>query len=79
MFVLGLLGAVMQAIVYFLVVALKLYTTDIDTGLLTSTISSAPAITLMLKMMSIAITQLEVNVRIFLPSTLSLSFNPPSR
>ncbi len=73
-FSLGLMGAVLQLIAYFLIVRspslhlilfqviLRIYTTDYDSGLLTVTLSTIPTLMLLLKMMAVSFTQLEVHM-----------------
>lgn len=60
-FVLGLLGSVLQIAAYFVIVALCIYT-DEKKSLFVVAIAAAPQITLMLKMLATAVTNLEVQM-----------------
>jgi hypothetical protein len=60
-FVLGLLGATLQIAAYFVIIALRLYTSE-DRSLFVVAISAAPQITQMLKMLATAITNLEIQM-----------------
>ena len=62
--VLGLIAACLQVGAYVLVVVMKLYPVEgVDGNMLVIALSTAPNLTLMLKMLATSMTQLEVNVR----------------